>query len=224
MTQALKLIGETDFADYDILREKNEHTGEVSYKIKGPYLMADSKNGNGRIYPYDILKTEADDYIANKVNTNSALGELEHPDYTYVNLERACHKITALREDNKTWIGESIILTGTPTGDIVSSLLKHKARIGMSTRGVGSLQEGKFSNGTPVAKYKLICVDTVADPSIGKYVDGILEEKAFMINTHGMIIEAKFDLLENQLKVLPNTTTERREYINNIVHEFLRTL
>jgi hypothetical protein len=226
MPSYLKLIGEADFANYDIITEKNQRTGESMFKIRGPYLMADRENGNGRIYPYKVLNPQVEKYVKERVETGGAMGELEHPDYTYVNLERACHKVTSLKEENKIWVGESVILSGTPTGDIVTALLKHEARLGMSSRGVGKLSEKEESDSGPsvVESYFMICIDTVADPSIGQYVDGILESKDFMVDRHGMIVEAKFDMLEKSLIKLPKSSSDSREFVNTAVKRFLKSL
>ena len=140
---SLKLIVENDFNEYDVITEKVKDGGHI-IKLRGPYIIADKLNGNKRKYLYEDIKPEVDNFISNMVNRNRALGELEHPNYAHINSERSAIRITSLIEDNKTWIGESVVLAsdptrnikGTPQGDILASLVQYDTALGFSTRGV----------------------------------------------------------------------------------------
>lgn len=202
----LKLIVEDDFNDYKTLITESENSGFKKIKLVGPYIVADKNNNNKRKYIYEELKPEVDRFIKEMVESNRALGELEHPKYAYINPERAAIKIESLvlDESAKTWVGTSIVLAsdpvnnikGTPLGDILASLVQYGAKLGFSTRGVGTIEEAIVKN------YRITTVDCVTNPSIGEFVEGILESKTFVINTHGMILEANYDQIEQDLRNL----------------------
>jgi hypothetical protein len=235
----LKLITETDFHDYEIITEAVEGDDKPkTTKLKGVYIQSDVVNGNGRIYKYEMLKPEVDNFIETMVKTGRALGQLEHPDYAEINPAEAAVRITSLVEDSKSWVGESVILAtdsahgikGTPKGDIALSLVQYGTKLGFSTRGVGDVNE----NTGEVTKYKLVTCDLVSNPSIGQFCDsngnrcvnGILESKDFMINTHGEIVEASYANLEKTLSNMPNTsiTEKKQKFLMDTVGEFLRTI
>ncbi len=218
----LKLIVENDINDVKVITEKVESGGSI-IKLKGPYIIADKLNGNKRKYDYQTLKPVVDSFIKEYVDKNRALGELEHPEYAHINPERSAVRITSLIEDNKTWIGESIVLAsdpkrgvrGTPQGDILASLIQYNTSLGFSTRGVGQVDEGVVKN------YKLCTIDCVANPSIGEFVDGILESKDFMINTHGTIVEASYDMLQKGLNNMQRSSNEK---IYTLLKSFLNEI
>ena len=223
--QALKLITENDFwGEYEVIKENVEGKPR-QIKLRGPFMQAEKENMNKRKYPYEEMLKEANRFNKEFIEPGRALGELEHPDYAYINSERAAQRIISLSEgDNKTWIGESIILAtdsehnikGTPLGDITASLIQYGTKLGQSTRGVGRLEDGV------VKGYKLSTVDVVSDPSIGEYVEGILESKDFMIDTHGVVTEMCYDRLTKQMNQLPNH--EKAEYIGNAIKEFINNI
>jgi hypothetical protein len=218
----LKLIVEDDMHDIEVITETVKTGGKI-IKLKGPYIIADKVNGNKRSYEYKSLKPEVDHFVKNFVNKNRALGELEHPNYAHINPERSAIRITSLVEDNKTWIGESIVLAsnpsqgiiGTPQGDILAALIQYNTSLGFSTRGVGKVHEGI------VKDYKLCTIDCVANPSIGEFVEGILESKDFMINQHGAIVEATYETFENGLTKL---TRNKNDQIFELLRNFLSGL
>ena len=230
----LKLMVESDFNSYDIITESNEK-GHRQIRLVGPYVQANKKNGNGRIYPIKDMRKETKRFVTEVVDTNRALGELEHPEYTHINPAEAAIRITKLVEDKSNegiWIGESIVLAsdpehnikGTPKGDILASLIQHDSKIGFSTRGVGKLVEEKWGNKTEsiVRNYRMTTIDCVVNPSIGQFVDGILESKNFVLDCHGDILEVKYDILENGLGTLPKA--KKSEYIYGLMHDFLKSL
>jgi hypothetical protein len=217
-TTNLVLITENDVQNFEVIVEENGDKKSKSCKIKGPFFMSEKENANKRMYPYEISKPCIDGYIKDKVLTCSAHGELEHSDRAEINLDRVCHRVTSLNEDNKSWIGESIILDGTPCGNLVTSLIRHGSRFGISSRGVGSLTEDK----SKVTKYQLCCFDIVADPSIAKFVDVILESKHWLINAHGVIVEAAYNQLEQNLDHLAGSHSLTKETITTAIMDFIK--
>lgn len=225
-TTYLKLIVEDDFHDYKTVISENAETGTKKIKLVGPYIVADKNNSNKRKYIYEELKPEVDRFIREVVESNRALGELEHPKYAHINPERAAIKIEnlVLNESEKTWIGTSIVLAsdpknnikGTPMGDILASLVQYGTKLGFSTRGVGTIEDAIVKN------YRITTVDCVTNPSIGEFVEGILESKSFVVNTHGMILEANYNEIEENLKKLHRKN--KAEQLKKIVSAFISKL
>lgn len=152
-----------------------EISGKKNYFIEGVFCQAEQKNRNGRVYPYDILNREVSRYNKDYVSQNRAFGELGHPDNPSINLDRVSHMITKLYPDGNNFIGRAKIVD-TPMGNIAKGLLDGGAKLGVSTRGVGSL---KAVNGYQLVQddYKLaVGADIVADPSApDAFVSGIME-------------------------------------------------
>ena len=137
----VKLISEEFISDVEYITEEKEN-GKKEYKIKGIFMQADIKNKNGRVYPMEILDKEVKRYNKEFINEKRAYGELGHPEGPTINLERASHMITALYPDGKNFIGEAKILA-TPMGEIVKTLMDEGAKLGVSSRGMGSLEQKK---------------------------------------------------------------------------------
>jgi hypothetical protein len=225
-TTYLKLIVEDDFNDYKTVITENAETGTKKIKLVGPYIVADKNNNNKRKYIYDELKPEVDRFIKEVVECNRALGELEHPKYAHINPERAAIKIESLvlNESEKTWTGTSVVLAsdpknnikGTPMGDILASLVQYGTKLGFSTRGVGTIEDAIVKN------YRITTVDCVTNPSIGEFVEGILESKSFIVNTHGMILEANYNELEENLKKIHRKN--KQEQLKKIVSTFVNNI
>ena len=188
MGYTLKLISEHIEQDTDYLIEAKED-GSKSYKIKGIFMQADIKNRNGRVYPMEVLNKEVKRYNKEYIGEKRAFGELVHPDGPTVNLERASHMITALYPDGKNYIGEAKIL-GTPMGNIVKNLMDEGAKLGVSSRGMGSLDQKNGANYVRNDFYLATAADIVADPSApNAFVEGIMEGKEWIWN-NGLIKEA----------------------------------
>ena len=188
MGYTLKLISEHIEQDTDYLIEEKED-GSKSYKIKGIFMQADIKNRNGRVYPMEVLNKEVKRYNKEYIREKRAFGELGHPDGPTVNLERASHMITALYPDGKNYIGEAKIL-GTPMGNIVKNLMDEGAKLGVSSRGMGSLDQKNGANYVRDDFYLATAADIVADPSApNAFVEGIMEGKEWIWN-NGLIKEA----------------------------------
>lgn len=225
----MKLIVEHDFYEYDLLFEQTNPSSPKFFKVRGPYIVAEKKNNNNRVYPMDLLQPEVDRFINEMVVTGRALGELNHPPNAQINQEKVCHRITSLKLEGTTWIGESIVLSsspdgsikGTPNGDILASILQHGGKPGMSTRGVGLIGE---STGR-VDKFKLITIDCVSNPSgPGCFVNGILESKDFMIDIHGDVIEQAYGKFENGIANIPTQSTKTdagSKYMEQLIREFI---
>ena len=199
MGYTLKLISEHIEQDTDYLIEQDEKTGNKNYKIKGIFMQADIKNRNGRIYPMEVLQKEVKRYNKQYVNEKRAFGELGHPDGPTVNLERASHMITALYPDVKNIIGEAKIL-GTPMGEIVKSLMDDGAKLGVSSRGMGSLDQKNGANYVRNDFYLATAADIVADPSApNAFVEGIMEGKEWVWN-NGLIKEADIAQMKDNIE------------------------
>jgi hypothetical protein len=161
---ALKLnliVGEQELGDqFEYIEEETSRNAPSSLFIKGPYMMAEDVNRNNRRYPLDELTKEVDRYITEMVEPGRAMGELNHPTTADVDLERACHMVTEIKQDGNIFYGKSKILT-TPCGLIVRSLINDGVKVGMSSRALGTLEEGSTSN--PVRTLKLVAIDWVSD-------------------------------------------------------------
>ena len=203
MTQTVKLISE-EIQDVEYICEENEN-GKKNYKIKGVFMQADIKNRNGRVYPMEVLNKEVRRYNKEYINEKRAFGELGHPDGPTVNLERASHMITALYPDGKNFIGEAKILE-TPMGGIVKSLMDEGAKLGVSSRGMGSLDQKNGANYVRNDFYLATAADIVADPSApNAFVEGIMEGKEWVWN-NGLIKEA--DIAEIKENIEENIRTD----------------
>ena len=199
MGYTLKLISEHIEQDTDYLIEQDEKTGNKNYKIKGIFMQADIKNRNGRIYPMEVLQKEVKRYNKQYVNEKRAFGELGHPDGPTVNLERASHLVTALYPDGKNFIGEAKILS-TPMGEIVKSLMNDGAKLGVSSRGMGSLDQKNGANYVRNDFYLATAADIVADPSApNAFVEGIMEGKEWVWN-NGLIKEADIAQMKDNIE------------------------
>jgi|TARA_B100000902_G_scaffold52040_1_gene58714 hypothetical protein len=171
----MKLISEfNDYAVRPVIVEENEK-GEKEYFIEGVFMQSDIKNRNGRIYPENVMKKEVDRYNKEFVEQKRAFGELGHPDGPTINLDKVSHMITKLEQDGKNFMGRAKILT-TPNGQIVRNLINDGAKLGVSSRGLGSLES---RGGAQVVKddFQLAtAADIVADPSAPEaFVEGIME-------------------------------------------------
>ena len=178
------------YKDVEYITEAKEN-GKKDYKIKGIFMQADIKNKNGRVYPMEILQKEVKRYNEEFINEKRAYGELGHPEGPTINLERASHMITALYPDGKNFIGEAKILA-TPMGEIVKTLMDEGAKLGVSSRGMGSLEEKK--DGASYVRndfYLATAADIVSDPSApSAFVEGIMEGKEWVWN-HGALVQSE---------------------------------
>ena len=173
----MKLITET-IEKIEVLTE--EKNGKKDYKIRGVFMQADIKNRNGRIYPVETLAKEVKRYTNEFINKKRAFGELGHPDGPTVNLERVSHMITSLKPEGKNFIGEAKVMD-TPYGKIVKNLIDEGAQLGVSSRGMGSIQQMSGRNVVGKDFYLATAADIVADPSApDAFVEGIMEGKEWV--------------------------------------------
>ena len=206
----MRLISE-ELAEVEFITEElNEDTGKKSYKIKGVFMQSDVKNRNGRIYPQQILAKEVAKYNKNFIKEKRAFGELGHPDGPTVNLERVSHMITDLYPDGKNFIGEAKIMS-TPMGEIVKNLMDEGAKLGVSSRGMGSLESRGGTNYVKDAFYLATAADIVADPSApNAFVEGIMEGKEWVWN-NGALVEAELVQMQREFDVKQVRMDEKRK-------------
>ena len=184
----MKLIRE-EIESVEFLVENRN--GKKSMYIEGVFLQGNIKNRNGRMYPMETLRKEVGRYNENHVQSGRALGELGHPDTPTVNLDRVSHKIVSLKESGSNFIGKAKIL-GTPMGKIASSLVEEGVKLGVSSRGIGSLRPTKEGVNVVGDDFMLAtAADIVADPSApDAFVEGIMEGKDWVWD--GGILREKF--------------------------------
>ena len=174
------LITEVFNEDCEVLTETNEN-GTKSHYISGIFMQGDIKNRNGRVYPSAVLEKEMKRYNEQFVKTKRALGELGHPDGPQINGDRVSHLITEMKRDGSNFIGKAKIL-GTPMGNIVKTFIDEGVKIGVSTRGLGSVKQ---NNGIMEVQndFHLATVDVVTDPSGPDcFVEGIMENTQYFFD------------------------------------------
>ena len=184
----MKLIREEIESVEFLVEQKN---GKKSMYIEGVFLQGNIKNRNGRMYPMETLRREVSRYNENHIQSGRALGELGHPEGPTVNLDRVSHKIVSLKESGSNFIGKAKIMN-TPMGKIASSLIEEGVKLGVSSRGVGSLQQTKEGFAVVGEDFMLAtAADIVADPSApDAFVSGIMEGKEWVWD--GGILREKF--------------------------------
>ena len=174
-------------------------SGKKSLYIEGVFLQGEIKNRNGRMYPMETLRREVGRYNENHVQAGRALGELGHPDGPTVNLDRVSHKIVSLKESGSNFIGKAKILN-TPMGKIASSLIEEGVKLGVSSRGIGSLRTTKEGTNIVGDDFMLAtAADIVADPSApDAFVEGIMEGKEWVWN-NGILQERHIAQMKREL-------------------------
>ena len=184
----MKLIRE-EIETVDFIVE--ERNGKKSMFIEGIFLQGDLKNRNGRMYPMETLRREVQRYTENHIQSGRALGELGHPDGPTVNLDRVSHKIVSLKENGSNFIGKAKILS-TPMGKIAESLINEGVKLGVSSRGIGSLKQTREGVNIVGDDFMLsTAADIVSDPSApDAFVEGIMEGKDWVWD--GGILREKF--------------------------------
>lgn len=247
--KSMKLILEDNFNNIETIISEKEGSKEKLIKIRGPYFMVNYINGNNRIYLDKDIDPAINNYIKEKINNNCAYGELEHRDSFEVDLNKVCHRVISLKKakpgeyykdeniPGEYYIGESIILTGSPNGDILASIIKTGGKIGISSRSVGvlaNLEDGDYqylreknidvSNQQQITKVLdpvISCFDVVSTPSIKQFVDGIVAEKEYYIDKYGVIVEKVINKLEKDVSNLPKKISEKEEKIKKAINEFI---
>ena len=210
----MKLISEHIHHDLQFIVEKNEK-GEKSYMIEGVFAQAEQANRNGRMYPMNVMEQAVGKYKKEFVGNGRAVGELNHPDGPTINLDKVSHLVTELNFKGNDVVGKAKILD-TPNGNIAKKLLEGGVKLGVSTRGMGSLMP---KGNVMVVKddYNLNAIDIVQDPSApGAFVNGIMEGVEWVWN-NGIIEQKAIEQMETEIKNAPRSNryvTEVREFKN----------
>ena len=220
----MKLISEQWSDDVNYLVEEDPKTGKKNAYIEGVMLQTEVKNKNGRIYPKEVMQKEVKRYTKEYIDNNRAYGELGHPEGPTINLERTSHLITDLKEDGNNFIGKAKILS-TPMGNIVKNLLDDGARLGVSSRGMGSLKASNAKGGVQMVQsdFQLAtAADIVADPSApDAFVDGVMEGVEWIWD-NGVIKAQKIE--EYKHSIARARTQKLQEVKLNVFNDFLKNL
>ena len=216
----MKLITET-IEDINLICEDLEESGKKSYYIEGVFLQGDIKNRNGRIYPSAVLSKEVDKYTESFISKGRALGELGHPEGPTINLDRVSHKIVSLKKEGSNFVGKAKLLE-TPMGKIASNLLQEGVKLGVSSRGMGSLE---LKNGVNYVKDDFMlatAADIVADPSApDAFVEGIMEGKEWVWES-GVLREVQIEQIKRSIDTASRVELEERKI--KAFENFLRGL
>jgi len=216
----MKLIRE-ELTDVQLIAEADKN-GDKTYSIKGTFMQANIKNRNGRVYPMEVLEKEVNRYRKEFIDRKRAFGELGHPEGPTVNLERVSHMVTHLENDGKgNYYGEAKI-TNTPFGKIVKELINEGAQLGVSSRGMGSLENKGGTNYVKSDFYLATAADIVADPSApSAFVQGVMEGKEWVWD-NGIIKEQ--DVSEIQKEIMSAKRDELTEVQVGAFDKFMRKL
>ena len=207
-----------------------EHTNEIEYLsegkgkeqyIKGIFMQSDIKNQNGRVYPHAVLQKEVKNFNTKYVNEGRALGELGHPMGPVINLDRVSHVIKELKEDGKNFVGKAKVMD-TPNGKIVKNFISEGVKLGVSSRGMGSLKANKDGVNEVQGDFVLSTVDIVADPSApDAFVNGIMEGKEWVWE-NGVIKEQDIDAMKKTIMKANMKELEQKKL--EVFHKFLQNL
>jgi len=198
----MKLITEYVENDLNYITEAKDKNGKKQYMIEGIFMQAESKNRNGRIYPKNVMEKAVDKYMTEQVSKGRAVGELNHPDGPTINLDKVSHKITELKWEGNDVVGKAQILN-TPMGQIVEGLMDGGVRLGVSSRGMGSLVNRGGTNYVG-EDFQLATVDIVQDPSApGAFVNGIMEGVEWIWD-NGILKAQEIEQFETEIKRAPS--------------------
>jgi hypothetical protein len=205
--------------DVKILTEEKD--GKKLLYIEGVFLQSELKNRNGRMYPFEVLSREVERYTEEYVKPKRALGELGHPDGPTINLDRVSHRIVSLHAEGHNFIGKAQILD-TPMGNIAKSLLGEGVQLGVSSRGMGSIDKREDISIVRDDFFLTTAADIVADPSApDAFVNGIMEGKEWIWD-NGILKEAKVDKYRRYMDEATRHTMEERTL--KVFEDFLRKL
>ena len=211
----------------ELIEEENlqfiteEKDGEKRYYIEGVFMQADVKNKNGRVYGSNMLAEKVEEYSKNFIDKNRAYGELGHPSNPSINLERVSHRIISLRRDGSNFVGKAQV-SSTPYGNIVKGLLEDGGKLGVSSRGLGSLMK---ENGILKVQSDFLIVtpaDIVADPSApDAFVEGIMEGREWVWD-NGIIREKT---VEDYKEIVEKTSSKDLKFMKlKLFEDFLSKL
>jgi len=206
----MKLITEHNDQQLEYITEEDKKTGKKNLIIEGIFMQADQKNRNGRIYTKEVLESAVNKYKNDQVSKGRAVGELNHPEGPTINLDKVSHKITELNFEGKNVIGKATVLN-TPMGQIAQGLIEGGVRLGVSSRGMGSLET---KNGINYVKpdFMLNAVDIVQDPSApDAYVNGIMEGVEWILE-NGTFKRQEIEKLETEIKLAPSPAKQMKAF------------
>ena len=219
MSNTYNLLVESPSYELKYLVEEKNRNAPSNLFIQGPFLMADTANRNNRVYPLEEMLKEVNRYSSEMVVSKRATGELNHPTTPEVNLERACHVVTELKQNGNIFEGKSKVLS-TPMGQIVRSLIMDDVKLGVSSRALGRVDTVKGVN--RVSDFRLVAIDVVADPSVPTaFVNGILESKQWILADDGQF-EPFYEKFEKQISSLPKFNKDK--YLKECIIQFINTL
>ena len=216
----MKLICEVN-EELKVITEANERGGK-SYFIEGVFMQAEQKNRNNRSYPKNIMEREVNRYVDEHIKQNRAYGELGHPSGPTINLGRVSHMIKELREDGNNYIGRAKIMD-TPYGNIVKNLMDEGARLGVSTRGMGSLKERNGCMEVQDDFHLATAADIVADPSApDAFVHGVMEGKEWVWD-NGILKEVDIAGYKNRINEAARSRRTETEVLG-VFRDFISKL
>ena len=217
----MKLICEVN-ENIQIITESNE-AGEKQYFLEGILMQGNLKNKNGRMYPTETLATEVARYNREFVEQNRAYGELGHPQGPTINLERVSHMIKSLRQEGDNFVGRVKIMD-TPYGNIVKNLMKEGAKLGFSSRGMGSLVKRGDLMEVQKDFYLATAADIVADPSAPQALaNGIMEGKEWIWD-NGILVEKEVAQIKSDINEGFASKEQREAVLLNAFNKFLKKL
>jgi len=219
MNNVYNLLVETPNYELKYLVEEQNRNSTSNVWFHGPMLMANKPNRNNRVYPLEEMVKEVSRYNDEMIRNNRATGELNHPTTPEVNLERACHIVTELKQDGDIFIGKSKVLS-TPMGQVVRSLMLDGVKLGVSSRALGRVDDkGGIGH---VSDFRLVAIDVVADPSVPTaFVNGILESKKWVLANTGDF-EPFYEKFEKSLENIPSKN--KNEYLKEQFIIFINAL
>ena len=217
----MKLISEyNDYQMTPVVIEENAK-GQKEYFIEGVFMQSEIKNRNGRVYPKEIMEKEVNRYRKEFVEKDRAFGELGHPEGPTINLDKVSHLITSLEEDGNNYVGRAKILS-TPNGQIVRNLIDDGAKLGVSSRGLGSLEEKGGAQYVKGDFQLATAADIVADPSAPEaFVEGIYEGVEWVME-NGILKAVELEAMQKQIRTAQASKIEETKL--NLWKRFVESL
>jgi hypothetical protein len=219
----LKFLVEECHEGLDTLIVEKNANEEQKVFITGPFMMAEKKNQNGRVYRLDEMVKEVNRYTSDMIRTKRSIGELNHPQSIEVNPVNACHMVTELKQQGNYFIGKSQVLN-TPMGKLLQSLIKDSVQMGISTRGLGNITENTDTK--QVSNFHLICLDVVHQPSVkDAMLESVMESREWMLKPDGRIIECvgrAYEQLDSVTEVLPKH--DKDGFLRESLLKFIQTI
>lgn len=220
----MKLISDLH-EEIGVVTESND-SAQKSWYLEGIFLQGNTINGNGRFYPINILSESVENYTENFLSKNRSFGELGHPDKPQINLERVSHIIKSLVREGNNYVGRAKVMSNSPSGKIVVSLIEEGARLGVSSRGLGAISEST-SGGVSYKRVDVFHIttaaDIVADPSAPDcFVDSLMESKDWVMNNEGVWKVSDLEAAQKHINGVPSRKLQEEKI--KIFQKFLENL